>query len=110
MHGISLQFLYGLFLNLMQNYEELAYENATVGNQVPCRIPANIVREGQPTILPIPTVDFPVITREQAVVAFKEYVSSKWCWEHKFLETLRVYDVQLFLFVNCRMKWHIATL
>ena len=78
----------------MQNYEELAYENATVGSQVPCRIPDILVREGQPTVLPIPTVDFPVITREQAVTAFKEYVSSKLCWDHRFLETFRVYDVQ----------------
>ena len=81
----------------IQNYEELAFENAAVGNQVPCRITDDLVHDHQPTVLPIPTVDYPVITREQAVLAFKEYVSSKWCWDHKFLDTLRVYDVQFVL-------------
>ena len=76
-----------------QNYEELALEDAAVGQVVPCRIPDALPPPGQPTPLTIPLIDFPVITKEQAIDAFKDYVSSTWCWDHSYMKTLRVCDV-----------------
>ena len=46
-----------------------------------------------PVILPIPVLDFPVITKDDAVTAFRNYVSSKICWEHSFIQDLLVLSV-----------------
>lgn len=48
-----------------------------------------------PVILPIPLVDFPVITKDDAVAAFRNYVASKMCWEHSFTQNLLVLAVDL---------------
>lgn len=66
-----------------------------VGQIVPCRIPYGLADSMQETFLPIPVVELPVITTDQAFVAFKEYVASKCCWDHEFLNDLRVLDVRL---------------
>ena len=66
-----------------------------MGQIVPCRVPDALPPLGQPTVLTIPFVDFPVITKEQAVEAFKDYVSSTCCWDHSYMNTLRVFDVSL---------------
>ena len=62
-----------------QNYEELSTENAGIGKEVPCHVPDFINDSVPATVLPIPMVDFPVITKDDAVTAFRNYVSSKWC-------------------------------
>ena len=65
-----------------------------MGQVVPCRIPEGLTPPGQPTVLTLPIVDFPVITKEQAIDAFKDYVSSTCCWDHSYMKTLRVCDVR----------------
>lgn len=65
-----------------------------MGKIVPCRVPEGLPLPGQPTVLTLPIVDFPVITKEQAIEAFKDYVSSTWCWDHSYMKTLRVCDVR----------------
>ena len=78
-----------------QNYEELASEDAAVGQIVPCRVPEALPPLGQPSVLTIPIIDFLVITKEQAIDAFKDYVASTWCWDHNYMKTLRVCDVSV---------------
>lgn len=53
-----------------------------------------------PVILPIPLVDFPVITKDDAVAAFRNYVASKMCWEHSFTQNLLVLAVDLRIFFH----------
>ena len=77
-----------------QNYEELSTENAGIGKEVPCHVPDFINDSVPATVLPIPMVDFPVITKDDAVTAFRNYVSSKWCWDHSFVRDLLVLSVR----------------
>lgn len=76
-----------------QNYEELSTENAGIGREVPCHVSDFISDSVPATVLPLPIMDFPVITKDDAVTAFRNYVSSKWCWDHSFVQDLLVLSV-----------------
>lgn len=64
-----------------------------MSKEEPCHVPYELTGNIDFTVLPIPQIDYPVISKEAAVEAFMNDVNSRCCWDHSYLSNLIILSV-----------------